>query len=114
MLRRHLFTASAIALALALWSAMGESAATVRHQVSPDVVVGATAAAGWASLRRWTRAIGAGELFACVRACPPDWALRKVAERATHALASTGPHASSGASLLDRVCAGAAHAARGK
>lgn len=103
--------ASAIALALALWSTGGQTAAEVRRQVSPDRLVGATAAAGWASLRRWTRSIRSSALFPCVRACPPDWKLRKVAERVTHTLASLGPSSADGEPLLTRVFAGAAHAA---
>jgi hypothetical protein len=103
--------ASAVGLALALWSTGGQSAAEVRRQVSPDSVVGATAAAGWAAVRRWTRSIRSSALFPCVRACPVDWKLRKVAERVTHALASLGPSASNGEPLLTRVFAGAAHAA---
>jgi hypothetical protein len=103
--------ASAIALALALWSTGGQSAAEVRRQVSPDVVIGATAAAGWAGLRRWAQAVRRSTLFSCVRACPSDWPLRKVAERTTHTLASLGPHCATDGPLLTRVFAGAAHGA---
>lgn len=36
-----------------LWAVDGHSAAAVRRQISPDRYIGATAASGWASLRRW-------------------------------------------------------------
>jgi hypothetical protein len=111
ILERRLFMASAIAVALALWSTGGQSPAQVRREVSPDAVLGATAAAGWAALRRWARAVRRRALFGCVRPCPPDWPLRKVAERTTHTLASLGPHCATDGPLLMRAFAGAAHAA---
>lgn len=51
LLRRHMYTAGAIALALALWS-MGLAAEAVRARVSPWPVRGH--ARGWRSLHRWT------------------------------------------------------------
>lgn len=54
VLRRCLFLAAGIALALGRWSE-GVPAPAVRHEVSPQVRTGATAAVGWASLRRWAR-----------------------------------------------------------
>ncbi|MCA9539730.1 MAG: hypothetical protein KC620_12625 [Myxococcales bacterium] len=51
LLRRHLYSAGAIALALSLWS-MGLAAAAVRARVSPWPVRGHTR--GWRSLHRWT------------------------------------------------------------
>jgi hypothetical protein len=59
---RRLYSAAAIALALALWGVKGLAAAEVRRRVSPFAIVGATAAAGWASLRRWSRAVRTGRL----------------------------------------------------
>lgn len=52
---RRLYSAGAIALALALWGVTGLAPAEVRRRVIPFAFVGATAAAGWASLRRWSR-----------------------------------------------------------
>jgi hypothetical protein len=54
VLRRCLFLATAIALALGRW-AEGLPAPAVRREVSPQRRPGPTAAAGWASLRRWAR-----------------------------------------------------------
>lgn len=51
LLRRHLYTAGAIALALSLWS-MGLAATAVRARISPWPVRGH--ARGWRSLHRWT------------------------------------------------------------
>ncbi len=51
LLRRHLYLAGAIALALTLWSE-GMAAAEVRAQISPWTIRGH--ARGWRSLRRWT------------------------------------------------------------
>jgi len=89
----RLYGAGAIALALALWGCSGQPAAAVRRQVSPFTIVGATAAAGWASLRRWSRAVGAGRLFPVVRALPVEARLRQVAARAATTLAACAPAA---------------------
>ncbi len=87
----RLYAAGAMALALALWGCGGQPAAVVRRQVSPFTVVGATAAAGWASLRRWSRAVRAGQLFPAVRALPAGARLRQVAARAATTLAACAP-----------------------
>ncbi len=52
ILRRFLFAAGATGLALARWAG-GAHAADVRREVSAQRTLGATAAAGWASLARW-------------------------------------------------------------
>ena len=91
VLRRRLYSAGAIALALALWGVADLSAAPVRARVSPLRIVGATASAGWASLRRWSRAVRAGRLFPVVRAPPADMTLREVAARAATTLAAFAP-----------------------
>ena len=90
---RRLYSAGGIALALALWGVAGLSPAEVRGHVSPLRIVGATAAAGWASLRRWARAVRAGRLFPVVRALPTDATLRQVAARAATTLAAYAPGA---------------------
>jgi len=63
VLARKLFTASAIALSLALWALDRAPAPVVRKKVSPWQTIGEAAAVGWASLRRWTDAASRGELF---------------------------------------------------
>ena len=89
--RRRLYSAGAVALALALYGLAALPAVEVRHRVSPLRIVGATAASGWASLRRWCRAVRAGRLFPAVRALPAEATLREVAARAATTLAAFGP-----------------------
>jgi len=92
LLPRRLYSASAVALALALYGlAAALSPAQVRRQVSPLRIVGATAASGWASLRRWCRAVRVGRLFPAVRTLPGEATLRAVAARAATTLAAYGP-----------------------
>ncbi len=91
LVRRRLYSAGAIALALALYGVAGLAPAEVRRRVSPLRIVGATAAAGWASLRRWCRAVRARRLFLAVRALPADATLRQVAARAATTLAAFAP-----------------------
>jgi len=85
---RRLYSASAIALALTLYGVAALAPGEVRRRVSPLRIVGATAAAGWASLRRWSRAVRARRLFPVVRALPAEATLRQVAARAATTLAA--------------------------
>lgn len=89
--RRRLCSGGAIALALALYGVAGLSPREVRGQVSPLRIVGPTAVAGWASLKRWCRAVRAGRLFPVVRALPAGATLRQVAARAATTLAAYAP-----------------------
>lgn len=108
LLARHMYSASAVALALALWGVAGDAPAEVRRRVSPFARVGATAAVGWASLRRWSRSVRAGRLFPVVRALPVEAILRQVAARAATTLAAYAP--GSGGLLIDSAgFIGAAH-----
>ena len=91
--RRRLYSAGAIAFALGLWAVGGLAPAAVRERVSPHRFVGPTAAGGWASLRRWSRAVRAGRLFPVVRALPAEATLRQVAARAATTLAAFAPEA---------------------
>jgi hypothetical protein len=91
LVRRRLYAAGAIGLALALYGVAGRSPAEVRRRVSPLRIVGPAAAAGWASLRRWSRAVRARKLFPAVRALPADATLRQVAARAATTLAAYAP-----------------------
>ena len=85
------YTTTAVAWALALFCIEKRSAAAVRERVAPGRRFGATAAAGWAQLRRWVRAVRARTLFAVVRAAPATWTCRQIAERAASTLASWAP-----------------------
>lgn len=106
VLPRCLFSASAIALALALWALHKVPARRVRQVVSPWARVGAAAASGWASLRRWVRQ--APRLFSGVRPCPDGWTARQRAERIVTTLSARAPAATG--QLLGRVFVGAAQA----
>ena len=107
VLRRRLYSAAAVALALALWSMDGVAPAEVRARVSPWRVVGAEAARGWASLRRWARAVRARRLFAEVRALPESARLREVAARAATTLAARVPSSAEALPLVTRAFLGA-------
>jgi hypothetical protein len=91
VVRRRLYSAGAIALALAHYGVAGMAPAEVRRRVSPLRIVGPTAAAGWASLGRWARAVRARRLFPAVRALPAETTLRQVAARAATTLAAYAP-----------------------
>jgi hypothetical protein len=108
ILRRRLYSAGAIALALALWGVAGLAPPEVRRRVSPFAIVGATAAAGWASLRRWTGAVRARRLFPIVRALPGEASLRQVAARAATTLAAYAP-GEGGLPIDSAAYLGAAH-----
>jgi hypothetical protein len=63
----RLYTASAIALALALYGLQRLASAAVRALVSPMRVVGASSMARWPMLKRWCRVVGTPGLFSRVR-----------------------------------------------
>ncbi len=109
ILRRRLYSAGAIALALALWGVDGLAPREVRARVSPWRIVGTAAAIGWASLRRWARAVRAFALFRCVRALLVGARLRAVAARAATTLAAYAPSAAEALPIPTRAFLGAAH-----
>jgi hypothetical protein len=109
IVRRRLYSAGAIALALALWSLDHLTPREVRRRVSPWRRVGATAAAGWASLRRWARAVRKRSLFRQVRAAAADLSLRAGAERAATTLAAFAPSSADALPLTTRAVLGATH-----
>ena len=87
VLRKRMYTAAAIGLALALFGLAGLSLREVRERVSPWATMGAASAATWHTVVRWTDAVREGLLFD-VRRPPETWTPRKVAERAAATLAS--------------------------
>jgi hypothetical protein len=112
VVRRRLFSASAIGLALALWAVAKLPEEVVRQRVSPWGIVGYAAATGWKTLWRWAQAVREGRLFNRVRPAPEDWSLRQVAERAATTLSALAPPLP-GRPLEVAAFLGATQAARG-
>lgn len=108
MLPRRWYSASAIALALALYGLERRPPAQVRRRTSPFSKVGNRACTGWVTLGRWADAVRAGRLFVQVRACPTRFTRRQVAERAATTLGSRAPPPMD-APLIVRAFNGAAH-----
>ena len=106
VLRAMRYSASTVALALGLWSHGGRSARAVRASVSSAVVVGATAASGWASLQRWSRS--SQQRFPKLPAWPPPAAPRAAAACLVSALSALSVWPT-GAVIFD-ACAGACRA----
>jgi hypothetical protein len=106
-LTHRLFSAPAIALALALFGLAGQSLPEVRKRVSPWSTVGATAASTWNTVPRWTRAVREGRLFEVVRRPPESWSPRQVAERTATTLAAQAPLARGPPGLLASAFDGA-------
>lgn len=79
------YTASAIVLALWLWSCELLRDDAVRTRSSPSVTRGMSRPERWPTLRRWAKAAGAGELWSSVRG-EASWTLRQCAERAARVI----------------------------
>ena len=79
-LTKRLYTASAIAWALALFGLLMTPRA-IRALVSPLRIWGTTSGVRWQTLLRWAGAAAAGRLFPTVREMPGDWPARTVAAR---------------------------------
>lgn len=88
--RRH-YAATAIALALALYGALGRSQAAVRSSVSRDGAVGLCATYRWRTLARWIDAVAARTLFPSAPAMPIAGDRRSVARRAAMAIGAHAP-----------------------
>ena len=96
LLRRRLYAAASITLALALWSARKQAPSRVREQISPWRAVGA-AARGWQTLVRWAKAAVTGALWPTLRA------------RVGRVIALVAGHGPPDDPLEARVMAGAVH-----
>lgn len=108
---RRVYSASAIAFALALWGLVRATAAEVRRRVSPAARVGDTAAAGWVTLRRWARDVSRRRLFPSVPDPGSSASLREVAARAATVLAASAEPTTRALDLEHRAFLGAAQAA---
>lgn len=83
---RH-FSATAIALACAMYALSGASLRATRARVSPW----RSAEPGWPAMGRWLHAIAGGSIFATVRAWPRRWPRRRQAERVAQAVLAVAP-----------------------
>jgi len=105
---RRLYSASAIGLALALWGLVLATAAEVRRRVCPAKILGPAAATGWATLRRWARAVARGHLFASTPTPDSTAPLRRAAALAAAALAACADPTTRGLAIEHRALLGAA------
>jgi hypothetical protein len=106
---RRRYTASVIALAMALYGVARESAASIRAKLCPWRILGA-AATGWVTLGRWVKAVGEGRMWRCVRPCPSSFSSRQVAERGATAVATYWPAPSPSLALESAAFLGAIRA----
>lgn len=107
----RLYSAAAIALALALWGLAGAAAAEVRRRICPAAILGFAAATSWATLRRWAQAVARGALFPSAPRPQAGAALRHVAASAAAALAALSDPTTRQLPIGRRAFLGAAHAA---
>lgn len=99
--RKH-YGAGSIGLALSLWSVTRWPAAKVREALSPWTRIGAAAATGWASVKRWARAACAGGLWQAV-GTTLEAGVRRQTERVMRQLEALGPPARPGNERLWRA-----------
>ena len=110
LLTRRLYSSAAIAWALALFALAQLSPKAIRGLVSPMRCTGATSAARWMTLLRWSAAAAEGKLFRCVAALPSAWRPRRIAEKVAATVASYALPSPDPPSLIARAFAGAARA----
>ncbi|WP_437737378.1 hypothetical protein [Sorangium sp. So ce1335] len=111
VLGRRVYSAAAIGFALALWGLALAAAAEVRRRVGPARIVGQSAVAGWATLRRWARDVAQRRLFAQAPDPGPAASLRQSAAVAAASLAASADPTTRALPLEHRAFFGAAHAA---
>jgi hypothetical protein len=80
MLTKRLYSAAAIAWALALFGLSLLSPSAVRRMVSPCRIVGHASASRWVTLRRWCEGAAEGRLFRATQQLSPSGTPRRVAE----------------------------------
>jgi hypothetical protein len=105
--RKH-YSATAIALALALYGLCGRSHAEARRAVSPDAIVGVSAERRWCTLARWVDAVADGALFPGVPAVSVG-DRRGIAGRAAMAIGAHAPPSLREGAPEVRAFVGAAH-----
>jgi hypothetical protein len=108
VVRRRLYGACAIALALALFGLQGQTALSVREAIAPTASQREAAeGASWSTLRRWAGEAKAGTLTDDSRPCPDSFTLRQAAERAATMFQALGRRATD---AIERVWQGAIEA----
>jgi hypothetical protein len=108
VVRRRLYGARAIGLALLLFGLELQSPSAVRATIAPTVSHREEAeGASWSTLQRWAREAKVGTLIADGRACPETFTLRQAAERMAMTLQALGPR---GADARERLWEGAVEA----
>ena len=91
-LTARLYTASAIAWALALYGLQKLASTAVRKLVSPMRIVGLSSTTRWPTLRRWCRDVAGARLFRGVRLAPgPPRAVAATAASSLSAYALPSP-----------------------
>lgn len=111
VLRRRLYSASAIGWVLARVGLDGATTAQVRAEVRPSMVVGNAATDRWVAVSRWIEASREGGLFARLGRHAADSSPRQVAERTAMQLRALAPPQGGGAPSAHEAWRGAALAA---
>ncbi|WP_437545641.1 hypothetical protein WME97_40025 [Sorangium sp. So ce367] len=107
----RVYSGAAIGFALALWGLALARAAEVRRRVGPAKILGDSAVAGWAMLRRWARDAAQRRLFADAPDPGPSASLRKSAATVAASLAASADPTTRALPLEQRAFFGAARAA---
>jgi hypothetical protein len=107
---RGRYSIAAIGLAFALWGLVQATTAAVRRRVSGEQQLGFNAVTGWATLRRWARAVADKRLFPSVRGPAPGATLRSVAASTAAALAALADSTTRDWPIEQRAFLGAVHA----
>lgn len=108
---RRLFSAFAIGSALGFFGLARESAVQVRSRLTTWRVKPHTLNRGWPSLKRWSRAARAQDLFGRIRRCSPAMSLRQAAAHVASALAAHAPASSRSHEIALRAGLGAVQVA---
>ena len=111
VLWRRLYATSAVVWALSLYGVTKMAAAAVRQRISPWRLVGATAAASWQTLRRWSTCAGSGG-FLPVRPIAHQ-SPREAAGAVVMALTARAPPTARSSSLAEQAVIGAQHSLMG-
>jgi len=110
LIRRRLYAAAVISLALGLWGVVSLSSPAVRTRISPNSAIGDAAHHHWVTLRRWVVAGAVGHLFPRLSVIA-DEDRRVTAHRVATALIGFAPPGDRHLTTEGLLYAGGAHAA---